>query len=147
MLSKKKMQSMKIDTLIGSGARMEGDIYFSGVLHIDSEVRGNIVSECKDKSLLIIAEKGVIKGNVIGSMVIINGTVEGNIYVSGTLELARHAKVQGNIHYNMLELEVGAQVNGSLYYKTAEQLSDVTVYADSGISLSNMQSGTSQQAD
>lgn len=147
MLSKKKMRSMKIDTLIGSGARMEGNIYFREVLHVESEVQGNIISESKDKSLLILAEKGVIKGDVVGSMVIINGTVEGDIYASGTLELARHAKVQGSVYYNLLEVEVGAQVNGSLHYKTAEQISDINVNADSGTSSSYIQPVTSQQTD
>ena len=147
MLSKKKMRSMKIDTLIGSDARMEGNIYFRGVLHVESEVQGNIISESKEKSLLILAEKGVIKGDVVGSMVIINGTVEGDIYVSGTLELARHAKVQGSVHYNLLEVEVGAQVNGSLYHKTAEQFSDINVNADSGTSSSDIQPVAPQQTD
>ncbi len=147
MLSKKKMRSMKIDTLIGSGTRMEGNIYFREVLHIESEVQGNIISESKEKSLLILAEKGVIKGDVVGSMVIINGTVEGDIYVSGTLELARHAKVQGSVYYNLLEVEVGAQVNGSLHHKTAEQFSDINVNADSGTSSSYIQPVTSQQTD
>lgn len=144
MLSKKKMKSMKIDTLIGPGARMEGNIYFHGVLHVESEVQGSIVSENKDKSLLILAEKGVIKGDVVGSTIIINGTVEGDIYASGTLELARHAKVQGNVHYNLLEVEVGAQVNGSLFHKTAEQFSDVTVNANVDDSLNDVQPVTPQ---
>jgi len=47
MLSKKKMRSMKIDTLIGFGTRMEGNIYFREVLHIESEVQGNIISESR----------------------------------------------------------------------------------------------------
>ena len=142
MLSKKKMKSTKIDTLIGPDARLEGNIYFRGVLHIESEVVGNIVSESKDKSLLILAEKGVIKGDVVGAMIIINGTVEGDIYASGTLELARHAKVTGDVHYNLLEVEVGAQVNGSLHHKTAEQFSDVTVNAavDNSTQLSDQAS-------
>ena len=97
--------------------------------------------------MLILAEKGVIEGDLVGSMVIINGTVEGDIYVSGTLELARHAKVQGSVHYNLLELEVGAQVNGSLHHKTAEQFSDINVNADSGTSSSYIQPVTSQQTD
>ena len=142
MLSKKKMKSTKIDTLIGPDARLEGNIYFRGVLHIESEVVGNIVSESKDKSLLILAEKGVIKGDVVGATIIINGTVEGDIYASGTLELARHAKVNGDVHYNLLEVEVGAQVNGSLHHKTAEQFSDVTVNAavDNSTQLSDQAS-------
>ena len=130
MLSKKKMKSTKIDTLIGPDSRLEGNIYFRGVLHIESEVHGSVVSENKDKSLLILAEKGSIKGDVVGSMIIINGSVEGDIYASGTLELARHAKVNGDVHYNLLEIEVGAQVNGSLHHKTEEQFSEVTINAE-----------------
>ena len=70
-----------------------------------------------DKTVLIVSEKGCVEGDVKGPVVIINGQVEGDVTSTQTLELAQHAKVKGNVYYNLLEMEVGAQVNGSLIHE------------------------------
>lgn len=41
------------------------------------------------------------------------------MYSTATLELAQHAKVKGNVYYKLLEMEVGAEVNGSLIHQSA----------------------------
>lgn len=114
MFNKKKVKSTQIDTLIGHNTTVTGDIRFSSGLHIEGTLNGNLIAGDHDKAVLIISEKGVINGDVDASVVIINGQVKGNVSSSTTLELARHAKVTGNVHYNLLEMEVGAEVNGSL---------------------------------
>ncbi len=121
MFSKKKVKSTQIDTLIGHNTTVTGDIHFSSGLHIEGTLNGNLIADDHDKAVLIISEKGVVNGDVNASVVIINGKVKGNVSSSTTLEMAQHAKVTGNVHYNLLEMEVGAEVNGSLNHVAAGQ--------------------------
>ncbi|OUV63778.1 MAG: hypothetical protein CBC79_00455 [Gammaproteobacteria bacterium TMED119] len=121
MFSKKKVKSTQIDTLIGHDTTVTGDIHFSSGLHIEGTLNGNLIADDHDKAVLIISEQGVINGDVNASVVIINGKVKGNVSSSTTLEMAQHAKVTGNVHYNLLEMEVGAEVNGSLNHVAAGQ--------------------------
>ncbi len=121
MFSKKRVKSAQIDTLIGQNTVVTGDIHFSNGLHIEGTLNGNLIAEDHDKAVLIISEKGVVNGDVNASAVIINGKVKGNVSSSTTLEMAQHAKVTGNVHYNLLEMEVGAEVNGSLNHVAAGQ--------------------------
>ena len=118
MFGKKKIKAVRIDTLVGCGTLVTGDIYYRGGLHIEGKVKGNLVAESNEKTILIVSEKGYVEGDVKGPVIILNGTVEGDVYSSVTLELARHAKVKGSVYYKLLEMEVGAEVNGSLIHQS-----------------------------
>ena len=117
MFGKKKVKAAQIDTLIGKNTTVEGDMHYRGGLHIEGKVKGNIIADSTDKTVLIVSEKGCVEGNVKGPVVIINGQVKGDVTSTQTLELAQHAKVEGNVYYNLLEMEVGAKVNGSLIHQ------------------------------
>ena len=70
--------------------------------------------------MLIVSEKGCVEGDVKGPVVILNGMIEGDVYSTVTLEMAQHAKVKGNVYYQLLEMEVGAEVNGSLIHQSVQ---------------------------
>jgi len=118
MFGKKKIKAAQIDTLIGKNTVVKGDIHYRGGLHIEGKVQGNLVAESNEKTVLIVSEKGCVEGDVKGPVVILNGMIEGDVYSTATLELARHAKVKGNVYYKLLEMEVGAEVNGSLIHQS-----------------------------
>lgn len=117
MFGKKKVKSAQIDTLIGKNTVVEGDIHYRGGLHVEGTVKGNLVADTNEKTVLIVSEKGRIEGDVKGPVIILNGSIEGNVHSSSTLEMARHTKVRGNVYYNLLEMEVGAEINGSLIHQ------------------------------
>jgi len=50
--------------------------------------------------------------------VIINGRVDGDVFSSEHVELAANAVVNGTVHYKLIEMVMGAQVNGSLIHET-----------------------------
>lgn len=102
-----------VHTLIADGTEIKGDISFSGGLHIQGKVIGNIASD-SDQGQLIIGESGSVEGEVKVPRVIVNGHVNGNIHSSEHLELAEKAEVQGNVFYNVIEMLIGARVNGKL---------------------------------
>ena len=117
MLAKKKkydeIHRTKIDTLIGANTIIEGHMNFEGNMHIVGTVIGNINSEDKG-SLLILSEGALVVGDVKVSHLIVNGQIDGSVYVDGKVELFDKARINGDVHYNLLELPVGAEVNGKL---------------------------------
>lgn len=131
MFGKKKQQKnndvmrTQIQTLIGGDTVVEGVIRFSGGLHVVGQVNGNIESDDAD-SLLIINEGGLVKGDVKVNHLIVNGQIDGNVFVNGKVELFDRACINGDVHYNLLELPVGAEVNGNLIRNNNMQNSDLS---------------------
>lgn len=118
MWGKKKPTSGagSIDSLIGPKTEIRGDVFFSGGLHIDGKVKGNVTAVEGAASTLILSNQGEIEGEVRVSHLMLNGKVMGDVYSSESVELASEARVQGNVYYNLLEMAMGAEVNGSLVH-------------------------------
>ena len=100
-------------TLISPGTTVRGDISFTGHLDIEGEVSGSIQAEAQD-AILRIVEGGKVSGEVKVPHAMINGNVEGDIHATERLELAERAVVDGDVYYNLIEMAVGAKVNGGL---------------------------------
>jgi len=116
----KKSSCSRIDTVIGQQTRLEGDIRFTGGLHVDGTVKGNIIAEPGSDNVLTVSEKGRIEGDVQVPNLELNGAVEGDVHASERVELASHAKVTGNVYYNLIEMAMGAEVNGNLVHRGTE---------------------------
>lgn len=117
--------SMNVDTLIGTKVIVRGDLLFSGGLHIDGTVIGSVTAEPGSEAVLVLSERGRIEGEIRAPHVVINGTVSGDIHASAKVELAAQARIEGNIHYRLLEMAAGAEVNGRIVREdsTPRQLS------------------------
>src|SRR6266702_8632346 len=72
MFKRKQNKNLKIDTLIGAGTRINGDIEFSGGLHLDGYISGNVSSEPNTDAILSVSEQGGIEGSVSVPNVILN---------------------------------------------------------------------------
>lgn len=104
------------DTLISSQTNIEGDVHFSGGLHIDGEIRGSVIAESGSKAVVRISDHGLVQGQVRAPHIIINGRVDGDVFSSEHIELAANAVVNGTVHYQLIEMVMGAQVNGNLVH-------------------------------
>lgn len=114
--NRRKKKVTRIDSLIGQGTELYGNVVFKGGLHIDGFVKGNITAPEESEAILTLSEQGSIKGDVRVPNIILNGTVMGNVYAGEHIELAVNAKVTGNVYYNLIEMAMGAEVNGSLIH-------------------------------
>jgi cytoskeletal protein CcmA (bactofilin family) len=112
-----KRKTARIDTLIGQHSEVTGDIAFSGGLHIDGTVKGNVSAEEGSASVLTLSEHGTIEGEVRVPNIIVNGTVLGDVHASERVELAPQARITGNVYYHLIEMAMGAEVNGSLVHR------------------------------
>lgn len=112
---KKKKAFTNHHSLLCSATKVEGDIYFSGDFYLEGAVRGNIYAEEDKPSKLIVAETGIVEGEIHAFNVIVNGHVRGAIFSSKHLELAAKAVVEGSVHYQTIEMVKGAQLKGQMY--------------------------------
>jgi cytoskeletal protein CcmA (bactofilin family) len=104
----------RIDSLIGAGMIVNGDVTFTGGLRIDGQVRGNVVAANGEPSTLVISEQAKVDGEIRVSHVVINGTVNGPLLANDYLEVQPKARVVGDVTYKMLEMHVGAVIRGRL---------------------------------
>ena len=112
----RKKKTAKIDTLIGENTVLAGDVTFTGGLHVDGVVKGNIIAEADSSSVLSLSEQGTIEGEVHVPYNIIDGTVIGNVYSSQHVELEAKSRITGDVYYNLLEISTGAQISGRLVH-------------------------------
>ncbi len=110
---KKTRRGTATPTLIAKGTCIVGEVHFSGSLEIEGQVKGNIEAAGDDPNACVrVRDTGAVIGQVKAPVVIVSGSVEGDIYATKQVELASLAVVKGDIHYALLEIEKGAQVNG-----------------------------------
>ncbi len=116
---KGSMPQSSIDSLIGAGTRIEGNIVFKGGLRVDGEVRGNISCENDQQGTLVISERASVEGEVTVGHVVIYGTVIGPVCASESLELLPAARVTGDVEYHQIEMQQGAVIQGRLVHQVS----------------------------
>lgn len=121
----KKFKPPKVSTVVGQGTRLSGDLSFTGGLHLDGSITGNVSAEEGAEATLIVSEQGRIEGDVRVANLILNGTIVGDVYATERVELASRARVTGTVRYNLLEMAMGAEVNGQLVH-AEEQTASVS---------------------
>ncbi|MCI0401762.1 MAG: polymer-forming cytoskeletal protein [Gammaproteobacteria bacterium] len=115
---RKKRKTTRIDTLVGPNTEILGDVKFSGGLHIDGTIKGNVTAFDDPSSVVSVSERGMIKGEVRVNYVVLNGAVVGDVHAHEHIELAPNARVTGNVYYKLIEMAMGAEVNGQLVHES-----------------------------
>jgi cytoskeletal protein CcmA (bactofilin family) len=103
-----------IDSLIGVSTSIEGNVLFKGGLRIDGHVKGNVIAEAGQSSMLVISEHAKVEGEVRVAYLVVNGEIAGPVYSSEFLELQPKARITGDVYYKALEMHGGALVSGKL---------------------------------
>jgi cytoskeletal protein CcmA (bactofilin family) len=136
------------DTLVSRKTSVCGDVNFSGGLHVDGRIEGRVIAEEGSDAVVRISEVGEVKGDIQAPHVIINGSVNGDVYSGAYLELAEKASIHGNVYYNLLEIAVGAEVNGNLIHqKEPVALLKKQAAAEALLENQEARSGAGMEAD
>lgn len=117
----KKRKPNRVDSLIGQQSHVLGDVRFGGGLHVDGTIKGNVSADGDERATLTVSDRGTIEGEVRVPCIILNGLVKGDVHASEHVELAASARVEGNVYYALIEMAMGAEVNGKLVRIAAAQ--------------------------
>jgi cytoskeletal protein CcmA (bactofilin family) len=114
MFGRDSKSNGRIDTLVGRTAKVDGDLDFTGGLHLDGRVAGNVRSDNDPTATLSVSETGSIEGSVEVPTVVLNGVVRGDIMARDRVVLGATARVEGNVQYGVIEMTLGAEIKGKL---------------------------------
>ena len=140
MFGRKERRHTVVETLVGSNTRISGDLHFTGGCHIDGAVNGSVSADPDSHAALSISEDGQVDGGVSVPYVVLNGIVRGDVYANQRVELGATARVIGNVYYNLIEMAIGAEINGKLVHQPeghvplleqTEKIDQVAVAAES----------------
>jgi cytoskeletal protein CcmA (bactofilin family) len=120
MFRKTNKPQSRIDSLIGATTRIEGNVFFSGGLRVDGAVRGNVAALPDQPGTLVVSEQATIDGEVQAAHVVVNGTINGPVNATESLELQPGSRVKGDVHYKSVEMHQGAVVEGRLVHQGTE---------------------------
>jgi cytoskeletal protein CcmA (bactofilin family) len=95
-------------SVIGADVSIRGDIEASADLHVDGVIVGDLVC-----ASLVQGESSCIEGAISADTARLAGTVKGTI-TARDLVILKSARVEGDVHYEALTIEQGAQVDGKL---------------------------------
>ena len=120
--SSKRLTTARIDTLIGRRVELIGDLRFSGGLHVEGVIKGDVMVREGEGAFLTLGAHGVIEGEVVVQNVVLNGRVIGDVHSTEHIELKQRAVVTGNVYYHFVEMSKGAEVNGNLIHCNDEEM-------------------------
>ncbi len=114
---KSSSKNQVIQSLIGTGTVIVGNINFSGGLRIDGVVQGNIKAMEGSHSMLVVSEQAKIDGEIQAAHLVVNGSINGSVYATQLVELQPKARVKGDVIYSAIEMHHGAVVAGTLKHQ------------------------------
>jgi len=117
-----------IDSLIGTGTVIEGNITFVGGLRIDGHVKGNVKATGSKPGTLVLSELAKVEGEIDVAHVVVNGTVAGPVRATEYVELLPKARVTGDVAYKSIEVHVGAIVMGRLVHENPQKSEKVVEF-------------------
>lgn len=100
--------SDKNDLIVGEGVRLVGEVHAPGLLRLHGTIEGDVRGDD-----VRVGPGGRIEGSLDGCNVDLEGHVSERI-VAKTLALRSSASVSGSVEYETLEIEAGAQIEGTL---------------------------------
>jgi cytoskeletal protein CcmA (bactofilin family) len=115
-MPRKKLRFPSYTTFIGKGTEVIGEVRFSGGLHVEGRVVGDVTGDPKQASGITLGSGGVIEGNLDVAYAVLGGTVIGDVRANGRADLTDGARIEGTLYYGVLELDEGAEVNGKLVH-------------------------------
>lgn len=108
-------------TRISKGATINGDLISSSDIRVDGVINGKVLSDGK----IVVGEQAGLSGSLFCTNLDFWGKMEGDIYVKDTLCIKNTATVNGNIHVHKLQVEMGAQINGTCKMISEQEYDDL----------------------
>lgn len=111
--------SRKLETIVGDGTRIAGQVSVKGTIRIDGVVEGDVHADW-----VVVGETGKILGNTHARGMVVGGSVEGNIEATESVELMGRASMTGEIRAPKLSIAEGAVFDGRSRMKGEKEASE-----------------------
>lgn len=98
-------------SVLGTDVVIKGDLSAKAELHVDGRVEGDIAC-----ASLVQGEASEIVGAVTAETARLAGKVKGSI-TAGELVILKSARIEGDVFYDALTIEQGAQVDGKFAHR------------------------------
>lgn len=104
----------RIDTLIGAGTQISGNIECTGVLRVQGDVRGDVSCNSVADGALVVDGGGCVAGTIDAPRIVVRGRVTGPSHASQSIEIHQGACLVGDVSFRELAIHSGAIVEGAL---------------------------------
>ncbi len=102
-------RSGEITAIIDEGSKFEGNLSFQGIARIAGIVNGSIFSN----DTVVISEGALVNADINADVILISGTVKGNLKAASRVEIRRPARFEGTITAPSLIVEEGVIFHGT----------------------------------
>jgi cytoskeletal protein CcmA (bactofilin family) len=108
MTKKSGGKDFSINTIVGPGSFVSGDINSGGFTRVDGSLRGNLHANGR----VVVGEKARMRSSITGTMITVGGVVDGNILASERLVVLPTALILGDITTRRIEAGEGCLIHG-----------------------------------
>ena len=98
-----------LNAFLGEGTSFKGTLTFEGTVRIDGRLEGEIFT----KDTLVIGEGAQVSAAIHAGVVVISGTVHGNITAERKVDIHASGRLYGNISTPSLVIEEGVIFEGA----------------------------------
>ena len=113
-----KNADLSINTIIGPGTSVFGNVESGGFTRVD----GNVLGDVKAKGRVVIGEQARMKSNVSGTLVTVGGVVFGNVLASERLIVLATGLVMGDIITRRIQADEGCLIHGRVRVCQTEEI-------------------------
>lgn len=103
-----RIDDISINTVIGNGSAISGNIKVNGFVRVDGDIDGNLETDGN----VIIGENARIRGNVNAKSIVIGGIILGNVTAIESVKLLNDSAVIGDIISHKVQIEDSALFHG-----------------------------------
>jgi cytoskeletal protein CcmA (bactofilin family) len=104
----------RTDTTIGTGAHVDGNITFTGVLRIQGDILGDVSCDADSSGTIVVGQSGNVTGTIRVPHIVVSGCVSGPVQSSESIEIQQGAHVAGDVSYKVIDIHEGGVIEGSL---------------------------------
>jgi len=129
-MASSKHEDFSVNTIVGPGTNVSGDIEAGGFTRVD----GNVLGDVKARGRVVIGERARMKSNISGTSVTVGGVVFGNVIASERIIVLATGLVMGDIITRRIQADEGCLIHGRVkvckndeaYSRAVSEYRDVT---------------------
>ena len=109
-MASSKREDFSVNTIVGPGTNVSGNIESGGFTRVD----GNVLGDVKAKGRVVIGERARMKSNITGTSVTVGGVVFGNVTASEHIVILSTGLVMGDIITRRIQADEGCLIHGRI---------------------------------